>query len=61
MRLRKRIAQLEERVAELEQRDQRTLPAPTIATVDVDAQQLWRDHVPDYASYSETDEWSGYL
>lgn len=67
MRLRKLIAALEERVAELEGQqpaEPKQLPAatiPTIPTVDLDAQALWREHIADYSAYCDTDEWAGYL
>ena len=66
MRLRKRLAELEERLAALETPDEHhRLPAQIIPKVELDAQQLWREHVGDYGAhvdYGDDEGWHrGYL
>ena len=64
--LRKRLAALEARVAELEAAQVVPVwpePPPKYdhAGVEVDGQALWRAQVEDYRQHIDVDEWSGYL
>ena len=72
MRLRRRLAELEERVAALEAEPDDEEPEVPVwpkmppkyhhGGEPVDAQALWREQVGEFAHYYEdSDEWSGYL
>jgi hypothetical protein len=61
-RLRRRLAELEERVAELEtQRHYELPPRYDLGGTAVDGQALWRQVSAEYSYYADTDEIGGYL
>jgi hypothetical protein len=62
LRLLRRLAELEERVAALEAARTWELPSRyDLGVTPVDGQALWREASGEYAHYIDTDEFGGYL